>query len=248
MENFYEHNAHINISLSDAQTRVSLKSILDLFQDAVTVHTYTMGVDAHSMKTKCNDFWVVSKTCFHIYDYPKWQQDVVVGTYPLPPTRLRGERQYYIDDADGNLLIAGMSDWCVLNCETQSLVKIADVPIYPFGMEHRRDKVYTCTHTKPMVAFSQDDYIYTKKVCFSDLDFNLHVNNAQYMSFVMDCYDSQKWKNCNITDVEIDYLSQCREGEHIDMYAKQCENALCFCGKSNDREIFKCFLFSQTEK
>lgn len=72
----------------------------------------------------------------------------------------------------------------------------------------------------------------------SYLDFNHHVNNVKYAYLIVDCFPSSFWESCEITDIRIDYINECKESEKMQMYAKKEDNVIKFCGKTAEKTIF----------
>ncbi len=239
MKNFYETDAVITAAMSNTAFRIRLSAILELMQNVQTLHTKEMKVDAPTLKKDCNAFWVIKSTAIHIFDTPVWQQRVKVATYPLKPTLLKGERQNRITDQNGNLLVIGKSDWCVLDCDTRKPRKFSSVTAYPFEMEHKSEKVFEGRISLTARDSEKAEYVYTRKIRYSDLDFNHHVNNVKYVDFIVDCFDSDFWEEKIVTDFEISYDKEIAENASVDIYAAKIENELFFYGKNDDCNFFK---------
>lgn len=239
MKNFYEMNTEITATMSDTAFNVKLSAILELMQDAQTFHTKQMNADAQTLKKECGAFWVIRNTKIHFFKLPVWQQRVKVVTYPMKPTLLKGERQNYITDENGNILVAGKSDWCVLDCETRKPRTFPSVSVYPLIMEHKTDRILEGQCNLNKYSCQESDFRYTREIKYSDLDFNHHVNNVKYVDFLTDCFDSGFWEEKTITDFEISYDREIPEGSSIDIYATVRENEIFFCGKNNVADFFK---------
>ncbi len=238
MENFFETRMRVDASRINLKFRLSIAGILELMEDAQTIHTDEMHVDAPTFKKNDNAFWVITRTFLHINRLPGWEEPVVVGTYPLKPMAIRSERQNYIKDLDGNILISGKNEWCALDGDTRKLRPMSTLKSYPHDMVHKTEKIYTSFPTVKDIQLSDDDLIYEQIMRTSYLDFNHHVNNVKYAYLIVDCFPSSFWESCEITDIRIDYINECKESEKMQMYAKKEDNVIKFCGKTAEKTIF----------
>lgn len=249
MKNYFETTMRVDASKTDLRFDLSIAGILELLEDVQTRHTDEMKVDAPNMRANDNAFWVITRNYIHIDRMPHWEETVVVGTYPLKPSAIRSERQNYIDDLQGNNLISCKTEWCALDLTTRKLRPVSTITSYPKELVHKTEKRYLSFPATPNVALTCDDFVYSRPMRVTDLDFNMHVNNVRYANYIVDCYPSDFWLSHDVTDIRIDYISECREGELLHMYAKISENTLRFEGKTDDRTIFTAIIiFKQKEK
>ena len=63
---------------------------------------------------------------------------------------------------------------------------------------------------------------YRRTVRVSDLDKSRHMTNLRYIEMFQDAYDSDFWQTFSADEVQINFLSQCREGETLSI--RSCMN------------------------
>lgn len=238
MKNFFETAIRVDTSKTDLQFNLSVVGILEIMQDVQTMHTGEMKVDAPNLRKTDNAFWVITRNYIHVNRLPHWEETVIAGTYPLKPTALRSERQNYINDEEGNLLISGKTEWCTLDCNTRKIRPVNTITCYPMHMEHKTERILNSFPNLAPIGFDESHLSYSRIMRTSDLDFNRHVNNVKYASFIADCFPSEFWENNSITDIKLDYLNECKEGETLNIYALQKDNVLRFAGKTADKTVF----------
>ena len=198
MNNYFETEARVDASRTDTLFRLSLLGMLELIEDAETMHTEEMKVDAPTLYREDGAFWVITRNFLHIERVPVWEENLIVGTYPLPPSLMRCERQNYIKDQKGNLLVASKTEWCVLDAKTRKLRPVSGLTCYPKDLEHKKERVLISSLSEKEPEFLPADLKFTHIVRCSDLDFNHHVNNAKYVNFIYDCYPSEFCAKGNI--------------------------------------------------
>ena len=80
-----------------------------------------------------------------------------------------------------------------------------------------------------------------KKVSYSDLDLNNHVNNAKYIEWILDSYPLEKMKTYNINSVELNYMSEALFGEKVSLFSDISEftHLHSLRNSLNDKELFR---------
>ena len=58
----------------------------------------------------------------------------------------------------------------------------------------------------------------SRRVCFTDLDVNDHMNNARYLEWAMDLLPSVFHKEHRLQDVTMCYLGEAREGDQLKIF------------------------------
>ena len=66
MKNFFETTMRVDASRTDLRFNISLAGILELMEDAQTIHTGEMKVDAPSFRKNDGAFWVITRSFLHI--------------------------------------------------------------------------------------------------------------------------------------------------------------------------------------
>ena len=78
---------------------------------------------------------------------------------------------------------------------------------------------------------------YQRTVRVSDLDKMGHMTNLRYIKMFQDAHDSQFWKALNPTEMEISFLSQCREGETLSVRSKIDGNTVYLAAVHDDGKL-----------
>ena len=78
---------------------------------------------------------------------------------------------------------------------------------------------------------------YQKTVRVSDLDKSRHMNNLRYIEMFQDAYGSGFWEEKEPHQMEIRFLSQCREGEVISVCSRVDETGVRFAALHQDGTI-----------
>ena len=89
-----KHGAKIVLynSYFDMNDNLSVKSVLNLFQDLAGIHADMIGVGYEDMLAK-NLYWILSRVKFDILKMPVPNQTVVVETWPHEKGRIDFDRR-----------------------------------------------------------------------------------------------------------------------------------------------------------
>ena len=79
--------------------------------------------------------------------------------------------------------------------------------------------------------------VYQKTVRVSDLDKSRHMNNLRYIEMFQDAYGSDFWSEKEPRQMEIRFLSQCKEGETISVCSKADETGIHFAALHQDGKV-----------
>lgn len=225
---------NVNFDKLDFCERLKISSILQYFQDLATVHAEQIGIGYQAMLSQ-NMVWVLNRVSAHIIDYPKAEDTVRAVTYPKKPNMVDAIRDYYIYSTDGKLLIAGTSKWCLLDATSHAIRRVA--PMFKFPLD-----VYNPTLAigKECPAIEQRDAVAVGEyaVRLTDLDRNLHVNNARYGDMILDACDYDWLRTHRISAFDINFMSELKHNNRYRIY--RSEDQTYFAGKAESgADVFR---------
>ncbi len=211
--------------------------ILDLFQQAATLHTDDVGFSANEL-FKSNLIWVVSKNRLEIIENCRDIRNCVVETWPNNISKLSLNRNYVLKSIDGKIIAKGVSQWCVLNLKNMFL---APLPPNLFNKVLCNENAFNDGFLR-IATYKKEELTFCKniEVLHSFYDKDHHVNNAHYLDWIYDSIDISEIPNCSI---QIDYVNQTFLNDIIGIYKKRIsEYTYYFAGYSKEKLCFKCIL------
>ncbi len=233
MNKTYSEKFCLRTSDFDCRARLKPSAILDLFQEVAGSHASELGVGFEEL-LKNNLLWVLTKVKFKIVGKIDMHKAVIVKTWPLAPSRVTLQRDYLIEDENGNPIVIGTSEWVTMHSETRRLVPKTD--IYPLE-EFCQDKMFEEKLRKVPDFEIGEDY---KKIIpeFCDLDVNSHVNNIRYADYVMNFLNPQE--NEDIEEFQLDFHREIHNGMPISLYLEKNEDALAKGISEDGEKMFSC--------
>jgi len=86
---------------------------------------------------------------------------------------------------------------------------------------------------------------YRRAVRMSDLDKSSHMTNLRYIDMFQDAYSAAFWKAFDPREMEISFLSQCREGEELSVLSREEESAVFLAAVHADGKLASVAMFSK---
>ncbi len=237
MENKYKRKFFIGYTNCDRKISLSLLDSFYLIQDMMTEYFGFLKSDNIILKRENNSIWVLTKTKVHFNNLPVWR-DVVEGTVfttNIKPIRVGTETQF--KDKDDNILFYANQETCAIDLDNRKIKKISTVN-YPKDLQII-EGINKEKYLKLNDEFTIDDKVSEQIVHSTDIDFSYHTNNVAYIRFILNSLGSEFLDNCKVTDFEIHYINETKEGQKLEIYRKLRDTDVNFLIKENGREIVR---------
>ena len=234
MQNIYEKIFSLRTSDFDCRRKILPSAVLDLFQVVAGEHAVALGCGFEELYSR-QLLWVLVRIKYEVISEPYMYQQVKVKTWPLAPARVGFQREYLMEDLEGNILIKASSDWVIIHSEERKIVSAAN--IYP-QMEFLTEKSFEQRLKKVPDFEAEGNGV---EVCpgFSQLDMNGHVNNTKYANYAMDAFNPINGET--VKAFQIDYRHEVQKGDKLTVYThRQDETVLVKGVKDSGEVMFAC--------
>lgn len=178
--NHYTKIYTITTNYLDRFDTLSPKGILDLFQDIASRHAAKLNADFDDM-VRLGLIWVIARNHIKIINAMPYGEDVIVETWPLPPTRFYYDRMYQIKSLTGDVLVKGRSRWLLVDLITR---RMAGTNRYTYPLESYYEVNLFDEDYPSLPQLDKKDVFLTHKVLLSEIDHNEHFNNSRYAEVV----------------------------------------------------------------
>ena len=225
------------VSNNDVDNKFQLKvsALFRYFQDMALLATTDLKIDSMSLSKKNID-WVITRMAVQIIRLPKCDEEIIVHTYPGKDMAMLYPRYFFITDKDNNVLARSSSIWALIDNNTRKVIVDRDV-IAKLPPEKRDDQL----ELPGRISVPEDsNFIENRKIHYSDLDFNTHMNNVRYVELLMDVHDSSFYKNNHPSFILLNYMREIHEKETVSVSSDghnpetisvAVDGALAFLGK-----------------
>lgn len=228
----YEKKYRIESSDVDQHLNVKLSSLMRMMQDVATTHAEILEVGKESTIDR-GMYWVITRYGVTILRAPKYLEIVNVITYPGDDMKFIFPRYFEIRSEKGELLVKASTTWMILDKNTHRVV------MKPFGDSHLPGEHHEGEEPIPRKAIGDKvEFIEDRKVRYSDIDLNGHLNNTKYIEYVLDMKPTSFYKENHIKHIIINYEKELMGDMTLSLYSDN-KNPEYIIGKSGNDIIFE---------
>lgn len=204
-------------------------SVLKIFSKLAAKHAEILDIGFKKMLQK-KLLWVTMRIKYQIERMPKPNEPLHISTYPSGKNMLEYDRDFLIEDENGNAVIKGTSKWCLISSETRRIAKISEIeaPELPNIEPLFEGRFLKGDTFEP--EFLPD---YTYEISRDDIDNNNHTNNTIYAKILEPILKREKR---TMGFFQINFLRETHAGDLLDIYKKHAENSTLFFGKIREGE------------
>jgi medium-chain acyl-[acyl-carrier-protein] hydrolase len=209
----FEKEYRIHVYETGPDGKLNLYSLFNYMQDIASDHAIKLGFGRDDLMRN-NHFWVLSRIYAVIYEWPLWEDTIILKTWPNGTDKLFALRNYEVKYPDGRQIARGTSSWLILDRTTKKVQRPDSI------LSQYNPNLYT-EHFELRYASKIDSSPENGRISplfrikVSDIDVNLHTNNVNYLKWASDSYDLDFIMNNAPQSAEIIYLAESRFVEEI---------------------------------
>lgn len=238
MKYTYKKKYDTSYSFIDRSGRLGLVELMNLNQDMITEFFGSIGSDNATLREKNNAAWIYTRTKVKMNELPFWNTKTKAVTFVSSLSPIRMEVETDLFDESDKLLFAAKTEMCAIDFVERKIRKI-DTLEFPKDMEVTPSNI-TEPFAKMKTEFESADLVYSQKVYASDTDFTDHTNNARYVKFLMNTFDSMFYEEKSITDFDIQFAKESKEGDSLNVFKKESgDHEFSFSIKNGEEVVVK---------
>lgn len=220
----------IEINEVDDMGEYFFHHLLNRFAQIATESAMKLGVWNYDMMSKYG--WVVAKQYLHLDEPIHYQDRIELSTTISKGTYVNFPRYYYIKK-DNRLIGTCSSVWTLLDIQKEEWF-------------HHKNRDYLSRSAfgafiRITTSYSKDmefQYMTERKVLYSDVDINQHMNNTRYVEWALDLIDFDKHHQCYISDLNIQYRKEIRPLEKVKLFMAEDGHRYIVEGRSQEDEVY----------
>ena len=211
MEPIYQQEFHINDAAVDCFGRLRPSMLLFYVQEVAGLHASTLGAGFDALMAK-NLFWAILRTRVQITRLPRSGETIRVETWPMPTTKVAYPRSVVAYDEAGSEVFRCISLWCLMDTATRGMVLPGKSGVMVRGTLRGNELALPGS-----LAVRTLENAVTRKVLFSDLDRNGHMNNTRYMQWCSDLLPAAFHRDHTPKEFTVCYHAEALEGDELDI-------------------------------
>lgn len=186
-------------------------AILNYLEETAGCHSESVGCGIDELK-QLGVAWVLSRWNLVMDRYPLWNDKITIETWSSGVERFYATREFLLKDAKGDILGRASSLWVYLNMEKKRPLRVPAEIVELYGTNPL--KVMEDSFADFIVPESFE-YIREFIVRKSDIDTNLHVNNARYLEWLLESIPDEAYEQYRLHSLEIIYKKETGYGISI---------------------------------
>ncbi len=211
MEPIYQKEFEIDTLVTDRFGKLKPSAVLYYVQEVAGQHFDRMALSPTPENKGL--MWAIIRHRVQITRLPLKGETIRVETWPMPTTRVAYPRSVVAYDQKGQELFRSISLWVLMDRTTRAMILPGKSGIAVTGIL-RGNELPSPRSLSPVVCSA----CVSRRVCFTDLDVNNHMNNTRYLEWAMDLLPSQFHANHRLRDVTMCYLGEAREGDPLHIF------------------------------
>ena len=200
MESVFTQTYDIKDNMVDCQGYLKPSQILFIAQDMGGRHCKELTLSYDDMAAR-GLFWAVSRHRVQI-------------------TRLPYPRSVVAYDEKGKECFRSITLWVIMTLDTRKMLSPSKSGIQVAGITRGLE----LSSPKGLVPRNMVNSS-PRRVCYTDIDRNGHMNNTRYMEWVDDLFPSAFHREHRLKELLVCYLAESREGQTLDLRYDVQENA-----------------------
>lgn len=232
----YEWNTVITGFEVDMFDRLKLSALMKRHQEVGELHLNEFGTSSDIMRSEQNIAFVFTKVNIKVHDLPRSEEKVTIRTWCSSLKGVRFTRNYVMFGESGNVMTEAKGEVTTIDLVNRRIVRPTEINsfknfLYNNELENSADYPQKLHFPENCAEKHQ------RRIHFSDIDYNGHVNNTVYADMVLDCLDLETLKK-PIKGFEINFINEVLLSETLEIGVLQDGDERLFSGNVNDRNCF----------
>lgn len=210
----YQEKVFITSNDVDDHYELKVSTIFKYLQQVSTNHAELLGIGMKDTADK-GMFWVITRMKVVIHKMPRMLETLTVTTHPGEMRLFIFPRLYEIYNEQGELVISASSTWVLLDAVTHK------IKMKPFddGFTIPSDLLKEDLPLPEKIRIEDTELVDERKVRYSDIDLNGHLNNTKYIEYIIDTHDINFYNKYYVNSIEINYEKEIRNNEIVKLYS-----------------------------
>lgn len=207
---------------TDANRTVRPTQILVFMQEASNKHIKSLGTDLDKLRDEQGLAFLLSKIRLALYKPLYAFEDITVETWTAESRGFSFNRFFRVLRGD-EVIAAADTTWALISIKTGELCKVES---FDFKFEHEPpiDIGIPVRFRVPKTELLE--YIGDRKIVYSDLDYNMHMNNTRYADMLCDFMPYDKIQS--VKGISLSYLHEASFGKTIKIYSSSSSDKFDF--------------------
>ena len=211
MEPIYKKEYEITDAAVDCFGRLKKSMLLYFCQDVAGHHCQLLGADMKVL-APMNLFWAIIRQKVQITRLPRSGETIRVETWPMPTTKVCYPRSTVAYDAQGKELFRAIGMWVLMDETSRAMILPGKSGVTVQGL-----LTGTELSNPGSLAPKEMENLNCRRVSFTDIDRNGHMNNTRYLDWMDDLLPCSFHRANSPQEFTVCYHAEARETDNLHM-------------------------------
>ncbi|MCH5277780.1 MAG: acyl-ACP thioesterase [Desulfovibrionaceae bacterium] len=207
----YDLSLSVRYGETGADGITTLSSVANWLQEAAGHSASSLGFGEETL-AGMGLTWILTRLVLRIRRLPVSGEAIRVHTWPSALDRF-GCRGYEVFDSSNECILSGGSAWSIMDMATRRMAPIPPQLAAVYPSNPRACDPFSC-RVLPRLAGNGDRQALLR-VRRDDLDINGHVNNAHYLSWLLESFEPRPGQALAPSLVDLGFRAECFPGEEL---------------------------------
>lgn len=211
VERAYDLPLNVRYGEVGADGVATLSSLANWLQEAAGQSASSLGFGEETL-AGMGLTWILTRLVLRIRRLPTSCEAIRIHTWPSSLDRF-GYRGYEVFDASDRLIISGGSAWSIMDLAARRLAPVPPELAAVYPRNPRPCDAFTCRVLPRLTG--GDERQARLRVRRDDLDINGHVNNAHYLSWLLEPFVLRPGQAVVPALIDLGFRAECFPGEDL---------------------------------
>ena len=232
----YSCKTRLPFSKTGVSAGLSVLGAAQIIEDGVCAFFATFGKDNASLLRDYNAQWVFTKNKFSRLAPVKWNEDITVEVFLSKKSAATVVVDTTVKNGGGKIAVAARTEACVIDLDSMRVRRVSsvdfpeDIAVYPSAADF--------DFTRFDLSAPKKEYSFI--VPSTSIDCGGHLNNVEYLRFVLNSTGAEKELALPVFETEIHFLRQSREGDTLTVYSGESRGTEFYEIKNGDKVVARC--------
>ena len=240
----YQEQYQIRTYEIDSERRATIPALVKLMHEAAMQNVIQLKLSYWDLLPH-QVSWVLLRKQLQVRRLPELGEEILVSTYPAGFDRFFTYRDYIIGTPKGEILSSSSSTWILMNTETRKMAPLLDF-IKSFAPQ--MPPIENCLERPPgkLALIKKPERTMDFRVGWHDLDFNQHLNNTNYVQWMLETLPAHLLESGKLAQLDIHFRSECKYGDLVQSEVEENEPNI-FLHQLKDQKEGKLLAYAQTK-
>ena len=217
---------------TDANRQVRPSALVTYLQETANEHLIHIGISLDELRDQYGLAFILGGLSVRAYEPLSSGDAIEVETWTCGEKGFRHNRCFRVL-REGKTVAEATSQWALVNLKDGSLVKVENMPcrIEP-------EEPITLSDLPPrlrMSPLSQMELVGERRIVYSDIDYNGHMNNTRYPDMLCDFIPEMR--ESRVTGMVLSYRKEAAFGHTLRVFRQKAEGGYLLCTVDEDGNV-----------